>query len=59
MGAYARHSVLYRQPEGIKVSFATFSKVQLSSTQQNKETEPAKIYNFPPTNDQRECPGKK
>lgn len=34
-------------------------KVQSSSAQKNKETEPAKIYNFPPTPDQRKLRGKK
>lgn len=58
-GLYAKHSVLYRQSEVIKVSFTSCSEVQLSSTQKNKETEPAKIYNFPPTPDQRKLQGKK
>lgn len=59
MGSYAKHSILYRQSEVIKVSFTGCSIVQLSSTQKNKETEPAKIYNFPPTPDQRKLQGKK
>lgn len=33
--------------------------MQLSSTQKNKEIEPAKIYNFPPTPDQRKQEDKK
>lgn len=59
MGSYAKHSVFYRQSELIKVSFASFSKLKLSSTWKNKETERAKIYNFPPTPDQRKCESKK
>lgn len=56
-GSYAKHLVLDRQSEVIKASFASCSEVQLSSTEKNKETEPAKIYNFPSTPDQRRLHG--